>query len=75
MIKITIWAEAHEDDQDIAAYPIEGDAFSIDVERTDTDEIAIHHYQDGYGSVLSDYLSRESAIELARRLLNEAKLR
>ena len=55
---------------------IEGDPYMVEVERVDVDEIALHTFDNqGHGSKLSLYWSRERAVEVARQLLNAAALR
>lgn len=47
----------------------------LEVEREGEDSIAVHTFLDGTGSHITYELTRERAIDLARRLLNEARLR
>lgn len=53
----------------------EGEQIYVEIERSDVDEIALHTFIDGRGSMASIYWTRERAIEMARQLLNAAALR
>ena len=54
---------------------LEGEVANVEIERTEPNEVALHTFIDGTGSHISLYWTREQAIEIARLLLNEAKLR
>ncbi len=53
----------------------EGDSVALGVERTDRDEVALHLFIDGRGSLCSYYFTREQAVDLATRLLASSRLR
>lgn len=53
----------------------EGTEVSLDVERSDVNEVAIHLMIDGAGSKCSYYFDREEAADLAAALLKARALR
>lgn len=71
-VDATLWLQPEDLDQ-LRGGGFEGEKIDLEVERTDRNEVAFHTFIDGKGSYLSIYLNREDAIEVARRLLNEAR--
>lgn len=65
----TLWMDGQEG---LETY--EGNPIMVEAARTDVDEVAIHTFYEGRGSVVSIYFSRERAIEFATALLNESKV-
>lgn len=64
-IKTDVW---EREDHDV------GIEMHVEIERTDVDEVALFTFEDGEGSIISLYWSRERAIEVARQILNAASL-
>jgi hypothetical protein len=71
-IDAKLWLEAA--DLDLEGADFEGEEISLEVERTDRNEVAFHTFIRGEGSKVSIYVNRDDAIEVARQLLNATRV-